>query len=64
MKSQTVIVHFGENSEFNYSFADSDGSLSREAARAWFDEQFLALECDGEELVSPCGQTHYYSPVA
>jgi hypothetical protein len=53
MKSQTVIVHFGENSEFNYSFADSDVSLSRKAARAWFDEQFLALECD---VASPIGK--------
>jgi hypothetical protein len=53
VKKQTVIVHFGENSEFDYSFADSDVSLSREAARAWFDEQFLALECD---VASPIGK--------
>jgi hypothetical protein len=46
---QTVIVSFGGGRQFEYKLAAEDlAGRPREDARAWFDEQFAALECDIE----------------
>lgn len=42
-----VIVSFGSDREFDYRFAPEDvRAVSTDAARAWFDREFVALECD------------------
>jgi len=49
-----VIVSFGENREFEYKFSQAEAAKqSPEAARKWFDEEFIALEAD---VPSPIGK--------
>ncbi len=54
MQHPHVCVSFGEAGEFDLRpampAADAQGA---EAARAWFDREFVALECD---LASPVGK--------
>ena len=53
MQSQ-VTVSFGANREFEFNLHDAQRtSAAREAARQWFDREFIALECD---LPSPIGK--------
>jgi hypothetical protein len=52
--SRHVIVSFGPGSEFEYRVAAADvANQSAEAARQWFDREFVALECD---VPSPIGK--------
>lgn len=49
-----VIVTFGQGREFEFKLAQTDRSpAAKEAARNWFDQEFIALECD---LPSPIGK--------
>jgi hypothetical protein len=52
--SRHVIVSFGPGTEFEYKIpvAELTGH-SAEAARQWFDREFVALECD---VPSPIGK--------
>ena len=52
--SRQVIVSFGPDTEFEYKIhADELAASSAEAARQWFDREFIALECD---VPSPIGK--------
>jgi hypothetical protein len=53
--SRHVIVSFGPSNEFEFSIpATGEGEASTaEAARQWFDREFVALECD---VPSPIGK--------
>jgi hypothetical protein len=54
MRQNQVTVSFGPTEEFEYQFAASDpANPTAEQARAWFDHEFVALECD---LPSPVGK--------
>ena len=54
MRQNQVTVSFGPTEEFEFQFAASDpGNPTAEQARAWFDREFVALECD---LPSPVGK--------
>jgi hypothetical protein len=49
-----VTVSFGANRDYEFKLHDADrASAAREAARQWFDREFIALECD---LPSPIGK--------
>ncbi len=53
MQSQ-VTVSFGADREFEFKLgAGHTAAPAREAARQWFDREFIALECD---LPSPIGK--------
>ena len=52
--SRHVIVSFGQGTEFDYKIPAAEvAALSAEAARQWFDREFIALECD---VASPIGK--------
>lgn len=52
--SRHVIVSFGPGTEFEYRISAAElGGQSAEAARQWFDREFVALECD---VPSPIGK--------
>lgn len=49
-----VIVSFGPGAEFEYKIAAADvAGQPADAARQWFDREFVALECD---VPSPIGK--------
>ena len=49
-----VIVSFGAGQEFELKLSAADrAAQNREAARDWFDREFIALECD---VASPIGK--------
>ena len=49
-----VIVSFGAGQEFELKLSAADrAAQTREAARDWFDREFIALECD---VASPIGK--------
>jgi hypothetical protein len=53
MRQNQVTVSFGPTEEFEFQFAvDDAANPTPEQARAWFDREFVALECD---LPSPVG---------
>jgi hypothetical protein len=44
---QHVIVSFGNDKRFEYKLTSEDTSgLTADAARKWFDREFVELECD------------------
>lgn len=52
--SRHVIVSFGPGTEFEYKIPAAElANQSAEAARQWFDREFIALECD---VPSPIGK--------
>ena len=52
--SRHVIVSFGQGTEFEYKIPAAEvATVSAEAARQWFDREFIALECD---VPSPIGK--------
>jgi hypothetical protein len=52
--SRRVIVSFGQDIEFEYFVPAADmAAQTAEAARQWFDREFVALECD---VPSPIGK--------
>jgi hypothetical protein len=52
--SRRVIVSFGQDTEFEYFVPAADlAARTAEAARQWFDREFVALECD---VPSPIGK--------
>jgi hypothetical protein len=52
--SRHVIVSFGPDPEFDFHLAAADvAGQSADAARHWFDREFVALECD---VPSPIGK--------
>jgi hypothetical protein len=52
--SRRVIVSFGQDTEFEYFVPAADlAAQTAEAARQWFDREFVALECD---VPSPIGK--------
>jgi hypothetical protein len=52
--SRRVIVSFGQDTEFEFFVPAADmAALTAEAARQWFDREFIALECD---VPSPIGK--------
>jgi hypothetical protein len=52
--SRRVIVSFGQDTEFEFFVPAADvAALTAEAARQWFDREFVALECD---VPSPIGK--------
>jgi hypothetical protein len=52
--SRRVIVSFGQDTEFEYFVPTADlAARTAEAARQWFDREFVALECD---VPSPIGK--------
>lgn len=52
--SRCVIVSFGPDVEFEYRIPVAElAGQSAEAARQWFDREFIALECD---VPSPIGK--------
>jgi hypothetical protein len=52
--SRLVVVSFGPEVEFEYKVAAADAAgQSADAARQWFDREFVALECD---VPSPIGK--------
>ena len=52
--SRHVIVSFGPGTEFEYNVSAAEmAALSPDAARQWFDREFIALECD---VPSPIGK--------
>jgi hypothetical protein len=52
--SRHVIVSFGQGTEFEYNVPAAEvAALSPDAARQWFDREFIALECD---VPSPIGK--------
>ena len=52
--SRRVIVSFGPGTEFEYKIPAAEvANQSPEAARQWFDREFVALECD---VPSPIGK--------
>jgi hypothetical protein len=53
MRSREVVVQFGGGKELEYKLSATDGAQTREAARDWFDREFIALECD---VASPIGK--------
>ncbi|MFM2447059.1 MAG: hypothetical protein RI936_1506 [Pseudomonadota bacterium] len=54
MRQNQVTVSFGPTEEFEFQFAvDDAANPTPEQARAWFDREFVALECD---LPSPVGK--------
>jgi hypothetical protein len=49
-----VTVSFGANRDYEFNLHDAQRtSVARDAARKWFDREFVALECD---LPSPIGK--------
>jgi hypothetical protein len=53
MRSREVVVQFGGGKELEYKLSAVEGGQTREAARDWFDREFVALECD---VASPIGK--------
>lgn len=54
MRQNQVTVSFGPAEVFEFQFAADDAANpTAEQARAWFDREFVALECD---LPSPVGK--------
>jgi hypothetical protein len=53
MRHQHVIVTFGKDNEFEYTIAGKTPAPGADAARQWFDREFVALECD---VASPIGK--------
>ena len=54
MRQGRVIVNFGADQEFDLILSAADrAARTREAARDWFDREFIALECD---VASPIGK--------
>jgi len=54
MRQARVIVNFGAGREFDLMLSAADrAARTREAARDWFDREFIALECD---VASPIGK--------
>jgi len=52
--SRRVIVSFGQDTEFEYFVTAADvAAQTADAARQWFDREFVALECD---VPSPIGK--------
>ena len=52
--SRHVIVSFGPGAEFDYKIPVAElTGLTADAARQWFDREFVALECD---VPSPIGK--------
>lgn len=52
--SRRVIVSFGPGAEFEYHVPAAEvAGQSADAARQWFDQEFVALECD---VPSPIGK--------
>lgn len=52
--SRRVIVSFGPDTEFEYKIPAAElTGHSADAARRWFDREFVALECD---VPSPIGK--------
>jgi hypothetical protein len=52
--SRRVIVSFGPATEFEFKISAADvAQQTAEAARQWFDREFVALECD---VPSPIGK--------
>ena len=52
--SRRVIVSFGQDTEFEYFVPAADvAARTADAARQWFDREFVALECD---VASPIGK--------
>jgi hypothetical protein len=52
--SRRVIVSFGQDTEFEFFVPAADmAALTADAARQWFDREFVALECD---VPSPIGK--------
>ena len=51
--SRRVIVSFGPSDEFEFDVRAVDVAANSEAARQWFDREFVALECD---VPSPIGK--------
>jgi hypothetical protein len=52
--SRRVIVSFGPGTEFEFKVPVADlAGYTAEAARQWFDREFVALECD---VPSPIGK--------
>jgi len=52
--SRHIIVSFGQGTEFEYRIPAAEvAALSADAARQWFDREFIALECD---VPSPIGK--------
>jgi hypothetical protein len=52
--SRRVIVSFGQGTEFDFNVPAAEVSgQSADAARQWFDREFVALECD---VPSPIGK--------
>lgn len=52
--SRNVIVSFGQDNEFEFKIPAAEvAALSTDAARQWFDREFIALECD---VPSPIGK--------
>lgn len=52
--SRRVIVSFGQDTEFEFFVSAADvAALTADAARQWFDREFVALECD---VPSPIGK--------
>jgi hypothetical protein len=54
MRHHHVIVSFGKDIEFEFKLVSADvEKQSIDAARQWFDREFVALECD---VASPIGK--------
>jgi hypothetical protein len=52
--SRRVIVSFGQDTEFEFFVPAADvAARTADAARQWFDREFVALECD---VPSPIGK--------
>ena len=52
--SRRVIVSFGQDTEFEFFVPAADvAAHTADAARQWFDREFVALECD---VPSPIGK--------
>jgi hypothetical protein len=52
--SRRVIVSFGQDTEFEFFVPATDlAGQTADAARQWFDREFVALECD---VPSPIGK--------
>jgi len=52
--SRRVIVSFGQDTEFEFFVPAADvAGQTADAARKWFDREFVALECD---VPSPIGK--------
>jgi hypothetical protein len=52
--SRHVIVSFGQGNEFEFNIPAAEvAALSTDAARQWFDREFIELECD---VPSPIGK--------